>query len=64
MSIEVSGLVGILVLIADIWALVHILSSPAAAGEKVAWTLLVVLLPVIGLLLWFFLGPRQQQVSV
>lgn len=63
MSIEVSGLLGVLILIADIWALVNILSSPAPAGEKVLWTLLVILLPVIGLLLWFFLGPRERGVT-
>ena len=63
MSIEVSGLLGLLVLIADIWALVNIFSSPAPAGEKTIWTVLVLLLPVIGLLLWFFLGPRGNRVS-
>jgi succinate dehydrogenase/fumarate reductase cytochrome b subunit len=53
------GLWGILVLIADIWAIVNIFQSGAETGSKVLWTVLVVLLPVVGFLLWFFLGPRS-----
>jgi hypothetical protein len=49
---------GILVLIADVWAIVNILQSSAATGNKVLWTVLVVVLPVFGFILWFFLGPR------
>jgi Phospholipase_D-nuclease N-terminal len=49
---------GVLVLIADIWAIVNILQSQADTGKKVLWTVVVLLLPVLGFILWFFLGPR------
>ncbi len=49
---------GVLVLIADIWAIVNILQSQADTGKKVIWTVVVILLPVLGFILWFFLGPR------
>jgi hypothetical protein len=49
---------GILVLIADIWAIVNIFQSQADTTRKVLWTVLVILLPVLGFVLWFFLGPR------
>ena len=49
---------GILVLIADIWALVNILQSTLDTTKKVVWTLVVLFLPVLGVVLWFFLGPR------
>jgi len=49
---------GILVLIGDIWALINILQSSAANDKKILWVIVVVLLPLIGLILWFFLGPR------
>lgn len=52
------GLLGLLVLIADVWAIVNIVQSGADTGTKVLWVVLVVVLPVLGLLLWFFLGPR------
>jgi len=52
------GFWGFLVLVADIWAIVNIFQSGAETGSKVLWTVLVILLPVLGFILWFFLGPR------
>ena len=49
---------GILVLVADVWAIVNIMQSLADTGRKVLWTVLVVLLPVLGFILWYFLGPK------
>jgi succinate dehydrogenase/fumarate reductase cytochrome b subunit len=49
---------GILVLIADVWAIVNIFQSAADTTRKVVWTVIVILLPVLGFILWFFLGPR------
>lgn len=53
-----NSLWGILILVADVWAIVNILQSSADTGKKVLWTVLVILLPVLGFILWFFLGPR------
>jgi len=58
MKIEVGGLLGLLILIADIWAIVNIFQSRASTGSKVLWTVLVLVLPVLGLIIWFFAGPR------
>ena len=52
------GLWGLIVLIADIWALVNILQSGADTGTKVLWIVLVVFLPVLGFILWYFIGPK------
>lgn len=60
MGLEVGGLLGLVILALDLWALVHVFGSPASVGRKVLWSLLIVLLPVIGLIAWFFLGPRQH----
>jgi hypothetical protein len=49
---------GLLVLIADVWAIVNIMQSGADTAKKVLWTVLVVVLPVLGFILWFFLGPK------
>jgi hypothetical protein len=49
---------GLVVLIADICAIVNILQSAADTGKKVVWTVVVIVLPVLGFILWFFLGPR------
>jgi len=53
-----TGLWGILVLIADVWAVVNILQSSASTGRKVVWTVLVLVLPILGFLIWLFAGPR------
>lgn len=60
MNLHTHGIIGLLVLVADIYALISIVNSGASAGEKILWCLLVILLPVIGLILWFFLGPRGK----
>jgi succinate dehydrogenase/fumarate reductase cytochrome b subunit len=53
-----NGLLGLLILIGDIWAIISIAQSAASNGKKALWIVLVLLLPVLGLILWFFLGPR------
>jgi hypothetical protein len=58
MGVQYQGLWGLLVLIADVWAIVNIVQSSASTGRKVLWVVLVVVLPVLGFLLWLFLGPR------
>jgi succinate dehydrogenase/fumarate reductase cytochrome b subunit len=50
---------GVLILAADIWAIINIFQSSVSSEKKLIWTLAVVLLPVLGLILWFFLGPRE-----
>lgn len=59
MGIEVSGILGLLVLALDIYAIVRTVQSGASTGAKVLWILLVLLLPMFGLLLWFLLGPKD-----
>jgi hypothetical protein len=54
-----NGLLGVLILIGDIWAIINILQSSATNGKKLLWTVVVILLPLLGLILWFFLGPRD-----
>lgn len=58
MGVEVGGIFGLLILIADVWAIIQIVQSTAGTGRKVLWIVLVLLLPVLGLILWFLLGPR------
>jgi len=62
MGVEVTGVVGLLVLILDIWAIINIFGSASSVGSKLIWTLVILLLPVIGVIIWFFLGPRSRAV--
>jgi hypothetical protein len=55
---EIGGLFGLLILIADVWAIVNVVQSGATTGKKVLWIVLILLLPILGLILWLLLGPR------
>ena len=56
--LEYGGLWGLVVLIADIWAIVNIIQSSASTGKKVLWIVIVAVLPVLGVILWYFMGPK------
>lgn len=58
MGIEFGGIIGLLILAADIWAIINVVQSGATTGKKVLWILLILVLPVVGLILWLLLGPR------
>ncbi len=51
---------GLIVLALDIWAVVNILGSPASGGAKILWALLIIILPIVGFIIWFFAGPRSR----
>ena len=56
-----SGVWGIIVLALDIWAIVNILQSNSETSKKVLWTILVLILPVIGFVFWALMGPRSKK---
>lgn len=62
MYVGYNGLWGLLVLAGDIWAVINIVQSSAPNERKLIWILVVVLLPLLGLILWYFLGPRGGRV--
>ena len=59
MGIEVGGILGLIILILDVWAIVKIIGSGAGTGAKVLWVVIILLLPVLGLILWLLLGPKS-----
>ena len=52
------GLLAILLLVADAWALLNVARSGASAPAKLLWAALILLLPLLGLLAWLVMGPR------
>jgi hypothetical protein len=59
MGVEVGGILGLIILILDIYAVMKVFGSGASTGVKILWTLLIVFLPIIGLVAWFFVGPKS-----
>ncbi|WP_158156736.1 PLDc N-terminal domain-containing protein [Pseudomonas sp.] len=53
-----NGLIGLIILALDIWAIINVVKSSAEVGMKVLWVLLILLLPVLGLIIWAIAGPR------
>jgi hypothetical protein len=60
MEIEIGGLLGLIILVADVWAIVKTVGSSASTGGKVFWIVLILILPVLGLIIWLVAGPRTQ----
>lgn len=52
-------LLGLIHLIVFIWAVISIWGSAASGLAKLGWTLVVLFFPLIGLIIWFFLGPKK-----
>jgi hypothetical protein len=58
----IEGLLGLIVLIGDVWAIVNVcMSRTTTAAVKFIWVLLILLLPVIGLIIWLVAGPRKPK---
>lgn len=58
------GLFGIIVLIADIYAIYQVLTSAASTLAKIVWTLVILLLPILGFIAWALFGPRGSRAHV
>ncbi len=52
------GILGLLVLVLDIVAIVDVLNSSMDRGKKVLWVIVILVLPVVGMALYFLLGKK------
>lgn len=57
---ETGGLFGLLILAADVWAILNIFQSSADTIKKTFWIVLVLVLPLLGVIIWYFVGPREN----
>ena len=58
------GLVGLIVLLLSIYAIYQVLTSSAGTGAKIIWTLVLIVLPLVGFLVWLLAGPRGASVRL
>ena len=61
---RVNGLLALIILIADIFVILKISQSSAKVGMKILWIALVIVLPIIGLVAWFFFGPGNKDFKI
>jgi hypothetical protein len=56
------SLISLVILVLDIIALVSLLQSGADTPNKILWALLIILLPVLGMILYFLMGPGRRKI--
>ena len=57
------GILGLIVLIANVYAIYQVITSGATTGMKVLWTLFILILPVLGFIVWLIAGPKGGSVA-
>jgi succinate dehydrogenase/fumarate reductase cytochrome b subunit len=60
MFFDYNGIIGLIILVLDIWAIVQIVQGRGPTDKKILWVLIILLLPVIGLILWLVLARRAR----
>ena len=53
------ALIGLLVLIADVYAILNIIQGKTSTGTKALWVVLILVLPLLGVIIWYFAGPKK-----
>ncbi|GMU20403.1 MAG: hypothetical protein AMXMBFR13_05000 [Phycisphaerae bacterium] len=49
-------LLGLVILVLDVIAIVSVLAGAGSTGHKVLWTVLILVFPLLGVLLYFLVG--------
>jgi hypothetical protein len=55
----IGGIVGLLILILDIYVIYRILTSRIDPGMKLVWVIVVLVLPLLGPILYLVIGAKQ-----
>lgn len=51
---------GIIIFALDVWAIASVINTNESNGTKLLWIAIIAILPVIGLILWYFAGPKAN----
>lgn len=51
---------GIIIFALDIWAIASIINTSESIGKKILWILIILILPLVGLIIWYFAGPKAN----
>ena len=53
------GILGLIVFVLDVLAIVDCVKSGKDTGKKALWIILILVLPLVGLILYYFIGKKQ-----
>lgn len=59
-----SVLLAVVVLVGDVLAIVQVWRSRIEVGRKIIWSLVILLLPVVGLVMWFVAAGHFAKVTL
>lgn len=59
-----STVLALVVLVVDIVAIIQVWRSRIEAGRKIIWSLVIVLVPVVGLIMWLMASGRYARVRL
>lgn len=51
---------GIIVFVLDVWAIASVINTNTSTGTKILWIALIAILPVVGLIIWYLMGPKAN----
>ena len=55
------GFLGLIHLALWVYAVVQIFNSSASTGTKILWIVIVAVLPLVGIIVWYFIGPGSPK---
>lgn len=61
---DLTPLLAVLVLVADLLAILHVWFRRIEFGRKIVWSLVIALLPVVGLIMWGIAAGRFAKVRL
>ncbi len=53
-------ILGIIIFALDVWAIASVINTNETTGTKILWIALIAILPVLGLIIWYFAGPKAN----
>lgn len=53
------GILGLIILVLDILAIVDCVKSSKSNGQKALWIILILVLPLVGLILYYLIGKKK-----
>ena len=63
-SMQTNGIIGLIILLADIFAIIKIAKSSESTVMKIVWIAIVLVLPLLGLIAWYLAGPGDKALKL
>ncbi|WP_299815865.1 PLD nuclease N-terminal domain-containing protein [uncultured Roseibium sp.] len=58
------GILGLIILVLDIYAIIKVLGSGASTVAKLLWILGIIVFPVVGFIVWLLAGPKGSTATI